>query len=307
VEDLHAITPDRYLMFGGAILNNLSYSLARQYCVPVRGVYVSDPSGMFKLDSSTEYGWIIDSINMQKTPDLKTFIQVVQEIPDNERVPISFYNITDVHSKALCISYIDRHWHSFKLAVRNDTTGFWDFQEFGPPIPPKKIEPITAIFPKLDDSLGKPRRIFHSLAKVFMNFPAGIEGYPKSRKNGSGLVIDADNGLIIVGRGVVPHSFGDITIQFADSIIIPGVLEFLHPTQNIAIVKYDPSLIANTAVQSAKMSSLDLVQGRKICLAAFNHNNRPVCINTTVTDVAHVIIPPNSTPRFRAINYGDNH
>jgi hypothetical protein len=45
------------------------------------------------------------------------------------------------------------------------------------------------------------------------------------------------------------------------------------------------------------------VQGHKVTLVAFNHNNRPVCINTTVTDVASVVIPINATPRFRAINF----
>lgn len=43
-------TPDRYVEIGGSKLNEVSYQLARAYCVPCRGVYVAEPSGSkFKL------------------------------------------------------------------------------------------------------------------------------------------------------------------------------------------------------------------------------------------------------------------
>jgi len=43
ITDLHAITPDSYLQFGDGVLNTLSYELARQFNVPVKGVYVANP------------------------------------------------------------------------------------------------------------------------------------------------------------------------------------------------------------------------------------------------------------------------
>lgn len=45
-------TPDRYVEIGGSKLNEVSYQLARAYCVPCKGVYVAEPSGskyMFHL------------------------------------------------------------------------------------------------------------------------------------------------------------------------------------------------------------------------------------------------------------------
>jgi membrane-associated protease RseP (regulator of RpoE activity) len=111
-------TPDRYVEIGGAKLNNLSYQLARQFCVPCEGVYVCEPAGNFRLDG-TDSGWIIDSVDAKPTPNLDAFIEVFKQIPDRQRIPVTYYSIADVHTKSVAIINLDRHWASFRLAVRN--------------------------------------------------------------------------------------------------------------------------------------------------------------------------------------------
>ncbi|ORY51539.1 trypsin-like serine protease [Rhizoclosmatium globosum] len=303
VVDLHSITPDRYVEVGGAKVNNLSYQLARQFSVAVEGVYVSEPSGMFKFDSATDRGWIIESIDSKPCPNLDAFIEAIKGIPDRKRVPVTYYSIADVHTVNIVIVSMERHWTGFRLAVRNDKTGLWDFTNLGSPVPPQPIVPFTATFPELDDSLGATKDLFKSLVKISFYMPIRIDGYPKSRKQGAGLILDAERGIIVVGRNIVPFSMGDVHITFADTIIIPGKVLFLHPTHNLAFVSYDPKLIAQTPVRSAALSDVDLVQGHKVSFVAFNHNFRPVVVETTITDITSVMIPQNSTPRFRAINF----
>ncbi|KAI8908791.1 trypsin-like cysteine/serine peptidase domain-containing protein [Powellomyces hirtus] len=302
VQDLHSITPDRYLEVGGAKLNNVSYQLARQFCVAVEGVYVAEPAGMFRLDGS-DHGWIISSIDTKPTPNLDAFIAAFKEIPDMERIPVEYYSILDVHTKSVAVVTAERHWSGFRLAVRNDQTGLWDFTDLGKAPPPRPLKPITATFATLDQSLGTTATLFHSLVKVSMYIPCRIEGFPKSRKMGAGLVLDAQKGLVVVGRNIVPFTMGDILLTFADSIIIPGKTIFLHPTQNFAIVEYDPKLVGATPVKSAPFSPIQLGQGHRVSLVALNHNQRPVGVETTVTDITAVTIPYSGTPRFRAINF----
>ncbi|KAJ3271206.1 hypothetical protein HDV01_006995 [Terramyces sp. JEL0728] len=303
VQDLHSITPDRYLEIGGATLNNLSFQLARQFALPVKGVYVSNPVGMLRLDGSADSGWIISAVDTIPVSTLDEFIAAIKDIPDKARVPITYFSIVDIHCKCVSIVNIDRHWNTFRLAVRNDTTGLWDFKEFGDPNPPKPLEILNASFPELDSSLDVSRFILHSLVKITMHIPFRIDGFPKSKKTGAGLVVDAEKGLVIVSRNVVPFMIGDVTVTIAESIVVPGYIEFLHPTQNIALVSYDPRSIGTTPVKTAPISKIPLSQGHKVSLVAFNHSQRPVCILTTVTDIAPVTIPPNITPRFRAINF----
>ncbi|CAO3696664.1 unnamed protein product [Rhizopus stolonifer] len=129
VGNLHEITPDRFVEFGVTILHELSYQLASHYCVPCKGVYVADTSGIFRLEDDD--GWIIKSIDDKETPDLNTFIEMMKTIPDYARVSCVYYSIADVHSILGGIISIDRHWNPFRLAVHNDHTGLWDYTELG--------------------------------------------------------------------------------------------------------------------------------------------------------------------------------
>ncbi|KAI8355477.1 trypsin-like cysteine/serine peptidase domain-containing protein [Mortierella sp. GBAus27b] len=301
VQDLHSVTPDRYVEIGGAKLNNLSYQLARSFCVPVSGVYVSEPSGMFRFEGP-DRGWLISSIDNKTIHGLDDFIEVMQGIPDRERIPVVYYSIADVHTTSVAVVQVERHWSRFRLAVRNDKTGLWDFTNLGAPLPPKAIVPSTVKFLELDESLGPAKELFSSMVKVSYYMPCRIDGFPKSRKHGSGLVVDAERGLIVVSRNIVPFAMGDLSITIADSIIVPGKVMYLHPTHNFAIVSYDPKHVGDTPIRSAKISPINLVQGHHVSLVAFNHNQRPICLRTVVTDITSVTVPHNATPRFRGIN-----
>ena len=196
VQDLHSITPDRYVEIGGAKFNNVSYQLARQFCVPVSGVYLSQASGMMKLES-VDQGWIVDSIDAKEIKNLDDLIKVMKEIHDRERVPVSYYSIADVHVKTMGVICMERHWSGFRLVIRNgwytyayhllglftyiiDKTGWWDFIDLDEHKPPKPIQPMTASLAELDDSLGLCRKLFNSIVKVHYYIPCRIDGYPRS-------------------------------------------------------------------------------------------------------------------------------
>ncbi|KAI8136868.1 trypsin-like cysteine/serine peptidase domain-containing protein, partial [Fennellomyces sp. T-0311] len=277
VGDLHAITPDRYVEVGGSKLNEVSYQLARAYCVPCRGVYVAEASGMFRLDGP-DNGWIIKSVDDKDTPNLDTFIEVMKGIPDRERVPVVYYSIADTHTILVSVVQVERHWSGFRLAVRNDKTGLWDYTNFGAPIPPRPIEPSTKRFIELDDSLGPCKELVRCLVKVSYYMPCRLDGFPRNRKLGAGVVIDKERGFVVVARSIVPTAMGDLTITVADSLVIPGKVIYLHPTHNYTIVKYDPKLLGDTNVLSAPISNETLQQGHRVTLVAHNHNQRPVCL-----------------------------
>lgn len=303
VGDLHAITPDRFVTVAGGTFHDLSYQQSRLYAIATRGVYVCEAAGSFKLENTLS-GWLIDSVDKRRTRNLDEFVEVMKTIPDRSRVVISYRHIRDLHTRGTSIVYIDRHWHpKMRLAVRNDESGLWDFSDLADPIPALPPVPRKADFIQLDGvSQPAAAEIVRSFVRVSCTMPLKLDGYPQAKKTGFGLVIDADKGLVVVSRAIVPYDLCDINITVADSIIVNAKVVFLHPLQNYSIVQYDPSLV-QAPIQSAKLSTEYIKQGQDTIFVGFNQNFRIVVAKTAVTDITTVSIPANaSAPRYRAIN-----
>lgn len=304
VGDLHTITPSKFVVVSGGIFHDLSYQQARLYAIATRGVHVCEAAGSFKLENTLS-GWIIDSVDKRPTRNLDEFIEVMKTIPDRSRVVISYRHIRDLHTKGTSIIHVDRHWHpKMRLATRNDETGLWDFSTLAEPLPAESPIPRRADFIQLDGvSQPAAAEIVRSFVRVSCTMPLKLDGYPSSRKTGFGLVIDAEKGLVVVSRAIVPYDLGDINLTFADSIIVTGKVVFLHPLQNYSIIQYDPQLV-QSPVQSARLSSEYIKQGQEAAFVGFNPNSRISVAKTTVTDITTVSIPANpSAPRYRAINF----
>ncbi|EQL03425.1 Peptidase cysteine/serine, trypsin-like protein [Ophiocordyceps sinensis CO18] len=303
VGDLHRITPDRFVTVAGASFHDLSYQQARLYAVPVKGVYVCESAGSFRFEN-TDNGWIIQTVDHNKVPDLEAFIEVMKKIPDKARVVVTYKHLRDLHTLSTTVIYVDRHWSSkMKMAVRNDTTGLWDFTDLGEPLPPVPPVRRSASFIELDH-LPHPgiAELIRSFVHVNCTMPVKLDGFPKNRRWGMGLVIDAEKGLVLISRAIVPYHLCDITVTIADSIIVEGKVIFLHPLQNYALIKYDPSLV-DAPVKSARMSGEHLTQGAKTHFLGYNRIGRVVHGATAVTEITAVAIPANSgAPRYRAVN-----
>ncbi|KAL9128171.1 MAG: hypothetical protein Q9217_003096 [Psora testacea] len=303
VGDLHAITPDRFVTVAGASFHDLSYQQARLYAIAVKGVYVCEAAGSFRFDS-TESGWIIESIDQRKTPNLQAFVEAMKTIPDRARVVVTYKHLTDLHTLNTSIIYIDRHWQTkMRMAIRNDETGLWDFQDLGeglPVIPPKRRK---ADFVKLDTG-GHPAAadVIRSFVQVACTMPLKLDGFPSIRKTGFGLVINAEQGLVVVSRALVPYDLCDLSVTVADSIIVDAKVQFLHPLANYAVIQYDPSLV-DAPVKSARLSSQHIKEGASTIFFGWNSSLRVSMTPTTVTEIITVAIPSNLTaPRYRAIN-----
>ena len=189
------------------------------------------------------------------------------------------------------------------MATRNDKTGLWDFKKLADPLPAIPPTPKKASFILMDGVKQQAAAdMIRAFVRVTATMPIKLDGFPRTRKVGYGLVVDAEQGLVIISRAVVPYDLCDLSITIADSVIVDGKILFMHPLQNYAVIRYDPSLV-DAPLKSAVLSHEDIKQGVETTFFAFNQNFRPIISRTTVTDITTVAIPSSpASPRYRAIN-----
>ena len=84
VTDLHAITPDEFLEFGDAIVNNLSYQQARHYNLPVAGVYVANP-GYLMSKAAVPRGAVITQLGDADIGNLGDLEAALDALADGSR------------------------------------------------------------------------------------------------------------------------------------------------------------------------------------------------------------------------------
>ena len=267
VDDLHSITPAEYIQFGDAIVNKLSYQQARHFNRPVTGVYVANP-GYVLGSSAVPRGSIITSVDGKPTGDLDQLEEVLSQIADGQRVAVRYIAFDDPQNEVLRIVSLDRHWFPSRRCQRDDAKGLWPCRDLaaGP-----SASPFTVSSTEFEVTGDKRRRaIAPSLVLVNFDMPYTVSGVSERHYHGTGLIIDADRGWVVVDRNTVPVAMGDVSITFAGSLEVPGRIEYIHPLHNLAVVSYDPRLIGTTPVRTATFAPVAVKPGDKLWVADIN-------------------------------------
>jgi len=299
VGDLHAIMPSSYLSVGGAILNDLSYQQARNFSVPVGGVFVAS-SGYMLSRAQVPIGAVITHVDGRPVHDIREFEAAFAPYADGARVPLRYERPGGVRGSTVAVAEADRRWFGMERCTRDDRTGHWPCVASPPPAPPEPRHPATA---RLDVEGPKPvRALAPSLVLVDYDIPFRLDGVHGDRFEGTGLVVDAEKGLVVVDRETVPIALGDLRLTFGSSVQVPGEVVYLHPEHGFAIIAYDPTLLGATPVQSARLETGDLQTGDEVWLVGMTAEQRVVSRRTEVAGREPLRLPLTHPPRFRDQN-----
>src|SRR6185437_10550234 len=299
VGDLTAITPSSYVQFGDAVANTLSYQEARQLNVPPRGVFVANPGYVFGA-AGVPRGAVIRQVNSSPVNDLADFRQALAGLGNGDYANIRFTTVDDPNGSQLGSFRMDRLWYPSDQCVRDDALGTWPCTPLAAG-PAPKADPMGATgFPKYQD----PRltALAPSLAMVTFTMPYSVSGVTEHYYHGTGLVVDAQRGLVVVDRDTVPASLGDVTVTFAGTLQVPGRVVYVNPLHNFAIVAYDPKLIGTTPVRSATLKSEKLSPGAPVWVVGLGTDAQMHSRGTEVASIDPLSLPLSRTMRFRDTN-----
>lgn len=300
VGDLHAITPSEYLEFGGAVLNPLSFQQARNHTVPVRGVYVAS-SGYVLDNAGIGPGSVIVEVAGAPVSTLGEFEAAVAGHADGDLVPVRFFNLEDPRRTQVGVLRVDRRWFVMQRCVRNDQTGVWPCTPSAPP-PPAGVPPAVTRFAPLPGDSAPARALASAMVWVRDTLPFRTDGAYGSAFSGTGLIVDAERGWVLVDRDTVPVSLGEVTLVFGGTLEVPARILAVHPFHNLALVGYDPARVAGAPVQAVQWVSKPLVPGGEVWHVGLAGSGEIHSKKTKISRFDPLFVPIPSPPGFRDTN-----
>lgn len=299
VTDLHSITPDEFLEFGDAIVNDLSYQQARHYNRAIEGVYVANP-GYMLARAAVPRGAIISEVGGAPVRDIGEMEDILAGLSDRERTTVRFHTIDDPRNSTVRSIEMDRTWFPARRCQRNDDTGLWPCRDLA--AGPGQTKPESGSTRFSEHSDPRVNKLAPSLVMVNFDLPYTVSGVADRHYYGTGLIVDTERGLVLVDRNTVPVAMGDVGITFAGSLEVRGKVEFIHPLHNLAVVSYDPSLIGDTPVRAARFDTDRLKSGERVWVVGLKGDHQIAYQASTVASVGPLVLPLSRTLRFRDSN-----
>ncbi len=299
VADLHAITPSEYIQFGDGVFHNLSYQQAWHLNKPISGIYVASPGYVFRTAGIPRQS-VITEIDGNTVNDLDDLEAVLEQLAEGQEAAVRFFPIDNPQGAALQVMRMDRRWFPVMRCARDDLAGEWPCRELasGPPAPAPA--PATARFVAEGDK--NLRRIAPSLVLINFDMPYTISGVSDRHYYGTGLVVDAERGYVVVDRNTVPEAMGDVRITFAGSVEVAGKVEFVHPLHNLTLLSYDPAMVGETPVKSARLGVQPPKPADELVAVGLRKDSKLVSQAVRVASIDPVGFPLSRTMRFRDAN-----
>ena len=299
VDDLHAITPSEYLEFGDAVVHTLSYQMARHFNAPVRGVFVANPGYVLNA-AGVPRGAVISNVAGKPVAKLADFIAAIAALPQGARAALRYSTLDDPKGSDTRVMRMDRAWFPARHCHRDDATGLWPCQELPAPAAAAVQAPARTTFSSGPDK--RANELAASLVLVTFDMPFSVAGITERNYHGTGVIVDAGRGLVVVDRNTVPVAPGDVRLTFGGSIEVPGKVEYIHPLHNLSVVSFDPALLDGTPIRAVRFDPTELEPGEAVTVVGLAGDSRLRSLATNVASVDDVAFPLSRTLQFRDAN-----
>lgn len=282
VDDLHALSPNALVNFDGSTFHTLSYQQARHFNKPIKGVYVTGAGGSF-AGAGVPTGSVITEFNGANVSTVEEFNKQLTQIANEEKVNVRYFDFATPNTTNYRLVEINRKWFTHSYCVKSAELDYWPCQEqqYQAQHDEAELSNLVENFLPVDS-----QNIEHALVNVNFNSPYSIQGRSGDRNSyGTGVIVDIQQGWIIVPRSVVFSMLGDVKITFNNRFEVNGKIEYIHPLHNLALISYQPHEVNNAKVSQVTLSTKKVNNGDPIVQMGLNYDGiveyRQTFVDTT--------------------------
>ncbi len=296
VANLHNIEPKRYIEMGDSILQNLSIQHIRAMARGGNGVVVAD--GGYHFDrAGVPRGSVITSVRDQPINNIDDFLNAVAATPQDEKLRLGFYRPGSEYVSRVAQLDMNARWFGHKDCSRVDDARFWDCQSVSLDRAASTKTPPELEVPSYQDPILS--KVGPSMVSVKFSIPFHADNVYASNFNGTGMIVDAELGLVSVDRNTVPVGVGDAEITFFGSTPLKAEVVFLHPRHNVALLQYDPKALGDASVQAMQFADPSYAPEGNLSIVGYAQAGtlRTLSIDAMNDTIIGLRVP--SLPRFQ--------
>jgi len=258
VDDLTTMIPREFLELGLGVFHRVGYHTAQKYHVPLKGVYIAQAGFIF--GESLKSDAVISSINGVACEDLKSFEDLLTDIPDNEYFSVTWMGPKSCQERQVrdTVVKMQRKWYPFKAWGLDSESRLWSSRLLASNSPDTKVDA------ELEETLGNKeaepsskRRRTTSRGEAFFALESSVcsvrfrasqhfdmdiiaSGQDSEADVttiiGAGVIVDSEHGYVLTDRGTVPQAMGDIEVTLG-TLSCSAYVWFMHPIHSIVVLK----------------------------------------------------------------------
>jgi S1-C subfamily serine protease len=300
VQDLQALVPSVLLEVGGAVLHDLSLHQARMSQIPVKGAVVADDGLMFERAGVSASSVIVE-IDGAAITGVRDLAQHLAAIPDGAPFSVRLFRLSQPQLLTDVSVVMDRRWFPARLCGRDDGTGAWPCADLAAAPPNEAPRPQVDVgFTPTESKVG--RLVQPSLVGVRVEVPYVVAGTQGAHYTGTGLVVDAERGWVIVDRDTVPIALAEVWVELAEAVEIPAKVVMVHPIHGLALLAYDPKDAEGVPLVSAAFAEEPLAPGDKRTWVGADRDGTILVRDVKVERIEPLALSAEGQPRFRETN-----
>ena len=302
VLDLHSTTPDRFLRFADGIFHEVGYWATMRNDRPWEGVVVARAGEIFGA-AGVPTDSLIEQVGDTPIDDLETLRDALAGLAIGQVATVRYSPLKRPNEHKVTRIRMERTLFPDEWCAKADWT--WACSPLEHPSEVLLPDPTEVHHHEVADK--KARDVARRLVSVSSQSELPLNSSAATYWSSVGLLVDAEQGLVLTDRYGVPNEGARVFVAAGDSPRVPAEIVRLDPLYNAALVRFDPALLDFGELEPLEWAEDDPEQDGRYIAAMVDTDGQTYTEARTFSRFDELSLSSTAYPKFRADNLLRHH